>query len=455
MINLISQFQTQKWMLTSPAFNDLMANVAMKLTHPELSTKQASINQVSQDDFKVDSNQMPDSMVALVYVNGILVKAASPEQEEELGLSNTDTIAQAIDDANADPTISEICLIFNSPGGSVTGIEELGRKIAQSPKPIKGWSETKSCSAAYWLMSQCSLLGCTPSANIGSVGVMLVLDDLTKAMEMAGIKKEAFNSGEYKLMGQPFKPISDKEREILQQGVVTTHEQFKQTVLSKRQVDAKCMEGLIYEGIKAKEANLVDVVTDTLSQFLTTSNYKPINNMNIVTKITKPVEAASAVAPVIEKQAAVPGVPGTEADTANGVPANPIRYTVPNHATESGHYGGGYIACPGCKLEFKMEDRHVAAGPAPRQASGEQEPPDKPEDKPTAPDKSEIEEDKKDEQKTEKPNEKMEDKEKEKEAKTFSFNDWRAQALGIKPKKASSFHQALNEYVKTGGTKVF
>ena len=417
-------------MLTSAAYTDLMATVGMKLANPLLSTKTASINQVMPAVFKVDSNQAPSSMVALVYVNGILVKGASPEQEEELGLSNTDFIAKAIDDANEDPTVAEICLIFNSPGGSVTGIEELGRKIAQSAKPIKGWTETKACSAAYWLMSQCSLLGCSPSANVGSIGVMLVLEDISKALEMAGIKKEAFYGGEFKLIGQPFKPIKDEERKILNEGVAETHEQFKQAVLSKRQIDPSYMEGLVYEGIKAKAGNLVDVVTDTLDQFLATTNYKPINDMNIVTKITKPVEAQAptATAPVIETQ-------------ANAEPAKADVAGVPGTKAESDHYGGGYIACPGCKLQFKMEASHQVAGPDDA-------------NKPTEPSKSEIKEDEKDEQKTEKPNEKVEAKEDEKEAKALSFNDWRAQALGMKPKKASAFHTALNDYISKGGTKL-
>jgi protease-4 len=453
---LAGQLKSDKWLITSTGYQSLLSNINIKLAQPNINMKQASLNQVTQADFTIDTSATSGPSIALISINGILVKGASEEQEEELGVCNIDCISEALDNCIADPAVSEICLCFNSPGGSITGLEELGRKIANSTKLVSGWTETRACSAAYWLYSQCNKTGCTPSAELGSIGVMLLLDDVSEAMEKAGIKKEAFHSGKYKLLGQDFKSLTSEERDILQTGVNETHEQFKQAILSKRQIDPSYMEGLVYEGNKALAGNLVDIVTDSLGQFLTSDNYKLINDMNKVTKIAKP--DATLTAPVLDKQATapetkpeekakVPGVPGTkEADTANGVPPNPVHYTTPNHKAEakeegkeaeSGHYGGGYIACPACKLNFKLEASHMVAGP--------ETVPDKPEDKPTSADKSEIKEDEQNDQKTEKPNEKAEDKENKKEATAQSFTEWRNQTLGITKKAISPFHKAVSE----------
>ena len=402
---LAGQLKSDKWLITSTGYQSLLSNINIKLAQPNINMQQASLNQVTHADFTIDTSATSGPSIALISINGILVKGASEEQEEELGVCNIDCISEALDKCIADPAVSEICLCFNSPGGSVTGLEELGRKIANSTKPVSGWTETRACSAAYWLYSQCNKTGCTPSAELGSIGVMLLLDDVSEAMEKAGIKKEAFHSGKYKLLGQDFKSLTSDERDILQTGVNETHEQFKQAILSKRQIDPSYMEGLVYEGNKALAGNLVDIVTDSLGQFLTSDNYKPINDMNKVTKIAKP--DATLTAPVLGKQATAPE---TKLDGTK--------------EAESGHYGGGYIACPACKLNFKMEASHMVAGP--------ETVPDKPEDKP-----SEVED--------KKPEEKAEDKEDKKEASAPSFSEWRNQALGITKKAISPFHQAVSQ----------
>jgi signal peptide peptidase SppA len=437
-----SELLGNSWLLSSQGYASLANDIRLKLTAPFVSTKSASLNQVTQAEFAVDGSIGSAPQVACIHVNGILVKGASPEQEEELGLCNLDSVSQAFDDALNDPAVAEICMIFNSPGGSVAGIEELGRKILTASKPTKGWTETKACSAAYWLMSQCNTAGCTPSSQVGAIGVMLVLDDISKSLEIQGIRKEAFHGGKFKLIGQPFKPVSPEERAVLQKGVDETYEQFKQAVLNKRQVDPSYLEGLVYEGKNAKAGNLVDMVTDTLDQFLAGSNYNLTSNMTITTKINQPIQA-QAVALAAEKQADVPGVPGTKAE------AKPEA--TPEPKAESGHYDGGYIACPGCKLNFKVEAGHKVAGPAVEAPKAE----DKPADKPTDAKDSETKEDEQDKQKTEKPNEKLESEEPKKEATAVTFESWRANILGIRPKSASAFIDALNQYVKEGGTKLF
>lgn len=210
--------------------------------------------------------------VAVIGINGVLIKGVSEESEQTLGLVNTDRISQTLDNLAADPSVSVIVLNINSPGGETTGIDVLGRKIKHidaNIKPVYAWTETQMASAAYWLGSQCRAIGSTTSASVGSIGVYMLLNDETKKNDMEGIKINAISSGKWKLLGHSFRSISDEERELLQLDVTKQHESFKQTVKANRpEVKEEALEGLSYEGPDAFNLGLVDVVVDNLEGFL-------------------------------------------------------------------------------------------------------------------------------------------------------------------------------------------
>ena len=175
--------------------------------------------------------------------------------------------------AAIDPSISKICLVFNSPGGEVTGIPELSRKIAFIDKNIKSiicWTETQVASAAYWLYSQGSLIGCTESSQLGSIGVYTLIEDHTKELKASGVEILPIVSGKYKLIGQEFHILSDNERQILQTGVEITHNKFKTAIKTNRpQISDETLEGLSYSGDIAIDLQLADIAVDSFDEFLT------------------------------------------------------------------------------------------------------------------------------------------------------------------------------------------
>ena len=358
---LASKIYGSNWMITPSAYSSLVSSIQILQAQPKLTI--TPIN----SEFKIeDTKESNEGNIALINVNGILMKGCSQEDEEELGLNNIDTLSQLLDDAANDTTISEIVLCFDSPGGETGGIEELGRKIASIDeiKPVYGWSETACASAAYWLMSQCRSIGITPSTAIGSIGVYAIITDNSKALQMSGINKQAIFSGKYKLLGCDFKPLSKEEKEILQTDITEQHNKFKQAILSKRTVDLSYMEGLSYEGKAALEGNLVDVVVDSFDQFLNSTNNYTID-MNKSTKISKPQAQAIVVvkqAEAVDKKEAdvVPGVPEDkkasdtqQADQKVGEKEYPKTYE------EGSPYNKGYVACPSCNHSWKLEEKHV------------------------------------------------------------------------------------------------
>ena len=338
--SLASKLVTEKWLLNPAAHANLTTLVGKYLEDPQIPTYG------EEQPFVLDNgaNISESDVTAVINVNGILVKGCSQLEEVAFGLVNTDYIRDCIDDALSDDTVKDIVLVFNSPGGETTGIEELGRKIVASDsiKPILAWTETMCASAAYWLASQCRCIGMTPSGKVGSIGVYSLIADNTKALEQAGTTINAIFSGKYKLLGHDFHTLTPEEVKIMQDDVDASHAKFKETILSRRTIDAMYLEGLIYEGTAAMQYGFADVVVDTFSDFLTTSDKMNNNNMPKFDKVSK-VSASSTIKKNAEiTNVNVPKVPVDTSEAANEVtPAVPID--------------SGKVACPSCKCSFNVE----------------------------------------------------------------------------------------------------
>jgi capsid assembly protease len=71
----------------------------------------------------------------------------------------------------------------------------------------------------HWLASQASTVTLTPSGEVGSVGVLDLHADITKALDNAGVKITAVTAGEHKVERAPFTPLSDDAKAHMQTSV--------------------------------------------------------------------------------------------------------------------------------------------------------------------------------------------------------------------------------------------
>lgn len=123
--------------------------------------------------------------------------------------------------ALADPSVKTVDLVIDSPGGSVLGLPETADAIhaANRVKPVRAFVTGIAASAAYWLASQASTITLTPSGEVGSVGVLDLHADISKALENAGVKLTAVTAGPHKTERAPFAPLSDDAKVRMQSGV--------------------------------------------------------------------------------------------------------------------------------------------------------------------------------------------------------------------------------------------
>ncbi len=93
------------------------------------------------------------------------------------GATSVDQIAANFRAALDDPAVSKIILNIDSPGGAVAGMSELSHAIyaARAIKPIIAYADDLMASGAYWIGSAASKVVASPTALLGSIGVLATI----------------------------------------------------------------------------------------------------------------------------------------------------------------------------------------------------------------------------------------------------------------------------------------
>jgi capsid assembly protease len=195
--------------------------------------------------------------IVVIPVAGVLLHASSP-LTRFMGWTSVDDISQALDAALEVRQAKAIVLDIDSPGGSVFAVPELAEKIykARGKKPIYAVVNPMACSAAYWIASAAGKLICTPSGEVGSVGVYTVHQDLSRAAEQAGVKHTLVRAGSKKGETLPVIPLSDDAKAHLQQRADGIHDDFVEAVAKHRGVTPDKVRKTYGEGrsMRSKEA---------------------------------------------------------------------------------------------------------------------------------------------------------------------------------------------------------
>lgn len=98
------------------------------------------------------------------------------------GATSYDIMRRDLQSALDDPSIRAIVMNFDTPGGEVTGVDELAKAIraGKAIKPIMAYVGGSAASAGYWLASQATEIVIAETAVLGSIGVRAVIQDTSE-----------------------------------------------------------------------------------------------------------------------------------------------------------------------------------------------------------------------------------------------------------------------------------
>jgi len=205
--------------------------------------------------------------IAVLRLYGMLVPRAS-DFAEQFGLVGVERFTQNFRAALADDSIAGIMLDVDSPGGSVYGIMELADEIyrARAQKPIVAIANSLAASAAYWIGTSAGEFYVTPGGEAGSIGVFAAHQDLSQALDKAGIRTTLIAAGKHKTEGNPFEPLDAEARRHVQARVDAYYSAFVKNVARNRGVDVATVRNGMGQGrmLSAQAAKVEGMVDDVL-----------------------------------------------------------------------------------------------------------------------------------------------------------------------------------------------
>lgn len=232
--------------------------------------------------------------IAVIYaVGGISTGKGSvnPLMGETVG---SDTLVQAIREAEDNPTVKALVLRIDSPGGSALASDLIWNAIVQCKKPVVASMGDTAASGGYYIAMGCKKIFAEPGTLTGSIGVFgmkLVTGGLE---EWIGLKTEVIARGKNSGVLSTTFPWSDSERQALTQLVQSIYDVFIDKALAGRKAAGRAMTreellklagGRVWTGRQAHAHGLVDALgtlDDAIAAAKTLAGIDPKTELEIL-----------------------------------------------------------------------------------------------------------------------------------------------------------------------------
>jgi protease-4 len=225
-----------------------------------------SLNQELKETTVLSDGGLLLDKIALIDVSGVIRN----ERGNKLlgsGEHPVSLLREQLDEAARDRSVKAVILRINSPGGTVAASElmhaELMHFRRHTNKPVIAVMMDVAASGGYYLACGCDEIFAHASTVTGSIGVIMLMVDVSGTMHKIGVQTDAITSGPMKDAGSPFRTMTDDERALFQAIVDEFYDSFVATVAAGRpRLDEdqirRLADGRVYTGAQALEVGLVD-----------------------------------------------------------------------------------------------------------------------------------------------------------------------------------------------------
>lgn len=203
---------------------------------------------------------------AVISIKGTLVTDDS-WINEWLGRTSYPEIRNAVVHALLDPNVKRILMMVDSGGGQVNGVSDLTSFLTKAAKvkPLITHASGYMCSAAYWIGSCAPTILASETANIGSIGAVIVHAELSESLKEDGVNVTVVRSGPYKYLGNMYEKLSEEALAELQLEVDEAERIFVRKIAENRKkgedyVRRQMGQGKVFIASTAKDVGLVDAV---------------------------------------------------------------------------------------------------------------------------------------------------------------------------------------------------
>ena len=164
--------------------------------------------------------------------------------------------------------IKGVLIRVNSPGGTVgasqeiyTAIKEI-KEFYKKPVFVSG-GDLVASGAVYSIMSADKIF-INEGTLFGSIGVLMEFFNYSELIRWAKTEVYHLKAGEFKDSGSPYRKMTLRERELFENLMENTLDQFKVAIMEGRKLNARDVErfadGRIFSGEDAQNYQLVDTI---------------------------------------------------------------------------------------------------------------------------------------------------------------------------------------------------
>lgn len=281
MSNILDTLDGSVWALTEDSLEqmttfiqnmgrDKMVEVASQ-HNVEDATRNRGVLQ-GDDEFKYEGDMYEiEDGTASLSIHGRMYPRANILTSLSGGVS-TRKIGLALDEIEAREDAERVLMLFDSPGGSVTGLTNLAQKIRNMETETVSFAEGLMASAAYFVGSAADQIIASPDSFVGSIGSVMTIKSKADKLEDEGIDVEVVRSTPKKSKPNPMEPIGEDDVKEVQRMVNAAHRQFVRQLslnldLSEETVSDTMADGSVISGADAEDTNFVDDVK-TLDEVL-------------------------------------------------------------------------------------------------------------------------------------------------------------------------------------------
>jgi len=215
------------------------------------------------------------SYVAILRIDGVIVDGRSErlpvKPPIDIPLVSAPragdlTIVQLARQVAADKRAAAAVLYINSPGGSATASEAMRQALDQidARKPLVVAMGPVAASGGYWVATPGRWIVARPGTLTGSIGVLTGKVVTSGLFAKLHVNRESVSFGKHSTIGNPDKPFSKEERDIVKHEIDRVYELFLDVVGRARGMARDELHpiaaGRVWTGRQALERKLVDEI---------------------------------------------------------------------------------------------------------------------------------------------------------------------------------------------------
>ncbi|MGZ3923683.1 MAG: signal peptide peptidase SppA, partial [Flavisolibacter sp.] len=224
-------------------------------------TDKLSLVDIDTYNESVDVRKYSKDRIAVIYTQGDIVDGQGTN--DNIG---GDRFRDMIRKARLDNSVKAIVMRVNSGGGSALASEIIWRELQMAKedgKPVVVSFGDVAASGGYYISCGADSIFASPNTITGSIGVFGIIPNMGGFFKnKLGITFDGVKTAPYADGPNIYRPMTEPEKQIAQNGVNRIYMQFKERVASGRKKDVNYIDsiaqGRVWSGKDGLQLGLVD-----------------------------------------------------------------------------------------------------------------------------------------------------------------------------------------------------